>query len=123
MTTIEPQSLGVGHYRLANVVGMEWVKLRSLRSTWLTLAVTVVGALGIALNVGHGTRNASGDLTNNVLAGIAPGLLLIGVLGVMVMTGAVQLRHDSADIGGGTQKASGTRSEGSGFRRGRDDPG
>jgi ABC-2 type transport system permease protein len=86
VTTIAPQSLAVGHYRFANVVGMEWVKLRSLRSTWLTMAVTVVGAVGIALDVGRSTENASGDLTNDVLAGIAPGLLLTGVLGVMVMT-------------------------------------
>jgi ABC-type transport system involved in multi-copper enzyme maturation permease subunit len=86
VTTIQPQSLAVGRYRFANVVGMEWVKLRSLRSTWLTLAVTVVGAVGIALDVGRSTENASGDLTNDVLAGIAPGLLLTGVLGVMVMT-------------------------------------
>jgi ABC-2 type transport system permease protein len=86
VTTIQPQSLAVGHYRFADAVGMEWVKVRSLRSTWLTLAVTVVGAVGIALNVGRGTENASGDLTNDMLAGIAPGLLLTGVLGVMVMT-------------------------------------
>jgi hypothetical protein len=65
---------------------MEWIKLRSLRSTWWTLAVTVAGATGIAVAVGAGTKRGSGDLTNNALAGIAPGLLLLGVLGVLTMT-------------------------------------
>lgn len=65
---------------------MEWIKLRSLRSTWWTLAVTVAGATAIAVAVGAGTKRGSGDLTNNALAGVAPGLLLIGVLGVLTMT-------------------------------------
>jgi hypothetical protein len=66
---------------------MEWIKLRSLRSTWWGLAVTVAGALGIAVAVGVNTKNAAADLTNNALAGISVGLLLTGVLGVLVMTG------------------------------------
>jgi hypothetical protein len=65
---------------------MEWIKLRSLRSTWWTLAVTAVGAVGIAVAVGLNSSDASSDLTNNVLAGIAPGLLSTGLLGVLVMT-------------------------------------
>ena len=66
---------------------MEWIKLRSLRSSWWTLAATVAGAAAIAVAVGANTKDASGDVTNNVLAGVAPGLLLIGVLGVLTMTG------------------------------------
>jgi hypothetical protein len=65
---------------------MEWIKLRSLRSTWWTLAITVAGAVGIAVAVGANTRNADGDLTNNALAGVSVGLLLTGVLGVLAMT-------------------------------------
>jgi ABC-2 type transport system permease protein len=76
-----------GHYRFSQAARMEWIKLRSLRSTWWTLAVTVAGAIGIAVAVGLNTKDASADLTNNALAGIALGLLLIGVLGVLVMTG------------------------------------
>lgn len=41
----------------------------------------------MAITIGVNTKNAAGDLTNNVLAGMVPGLLLIGVLGVLVMTG------------------------------------
>jgi ABC-2 type transport system permease protein len=75
-----------GRYGLAEVARMEWIKLRSLRSTWWTLAITVAGTIGIGIAVGLDTRNASGDLTNNALAGVVPGLLLAGVLGVLTMT-------------------------------------
>jgi ABC-2 type transport system permease protein len=76
-----------GRYRFAQVARMEWIKLRSLRSTCWVLAVTVAGAIGIAVAVGVNTEDAAADLTNNALAGISLGLLLIGVLGVLVMTG------------------------------------
>ncbi len=75
-----------GHYQFRHAARMEWIKLRSLRSTWWTLAITAVAAIGLGVAVGLNTRNASGDLTNNVLAGIAPGLLFAGILGVLVMT-------------------------------------
>jgi ABC-2 type transport system permease protein len=74
-------------YHFAQVARMEWVKLRSLRSTWSVLAATVAGAVAIAVAVGVNTEDAAGDLTNNVLAGISLGLLLAGVLGVLAMTG------------------------------------
>jgi ABC-2 type transport system permease protein len=76
-----------GRYRFSHVARMEWIKLRGLRSTWWVLAVTVGGAVAIAFAVGVNTKNAAADLTNNALAGISLGLLLIGVLGVLVMTG------------------------------------
>ena len=76
-----------GRYRFSQVARMEWTKLRSLRSTWWVLAVTVAGAIGIAVAVGVNTENAAADLTNNALAGISLGLLLVGVLGVLMMTG------------------------------------
>ena len=76
-----------GHYRFSHVLRMEWIKLRSLRSSWWTLAVTAAGATAIAITVGVNTKDAAADLTNNALAGIVPGLLSIGVLGVLVMTG------------------------------------
>jgi ABC-2 type transport system permease protein len=75
-----------GHYRFRHVARMEWIKLRSLRSTWWTLAIAVAGAIGIGVAVGINTRNAAGDLTNNALAGIVPSLLLIGILGALAMT-------------------------------------
>lgn len=86
MTATGRAAVPAGHYRLRQVARMEWIKLRALRSPWWTLAVTVAGAVAMAAVIGHNTRNAAGDLTNNALAGIVPGLLLAGVLGVLVMT-------------------------------------
>lgn len=74
-------------YGIAQAVRMEWIKLRSLRSTWWTLAVTVAATVGIGLAVGRTSRDATVDLTNNALAGAVPGVLLAGVLGVLTMTG------------------------------------
>jgi hypothetical protein len=75
-----------GHYRFRHVAHMEWIKLRTLRSTWWALAVTAAGGAVMAIVIGLNTISRSSDLTNNVLAGVVPGLLLIGVLGVLVMT-------------------------------------
>jgi ABC-2 type transport system permease protein len=79
--------ISTGHYRFADAARMEWIKLRSLRSTWWTLAATVAGAVAIAAAVGVNTKDAAADLTNNALAGISLGLLLAGVLGVLAITG------------------------------------
>jgi ABC-2 type transport system permease protein len=86
MTATAENRVPGGRYGLAQVARMEWIKLRSLRSTWWTLAVTAAGTIGIGVAVGLNTRNASGDLTNNALAGVVPGLLLAGALGVLMMT-------------------------------------
>ena len=75
-----------GHYRFRNVARMEWIKLRSLRSTWWTLALTALAAIAVGVAVGLSTRTPSEDLTNNARGGVSAGLLLIGVLGVLVMT-------------------------------------
>jgi hypothetical protein len=75
-----------GHYRFRQVARMEWIKLRTLRSTWWALAITAAGGAVIAVVIGLNTISRSADLTNNVLAGLIPGLLLTGVLGVLVMT-------------------------------------
>ena len=82
-----PERHAPGHYRFRHAARMEWIKMRSLRSTWWTLAITVAGAVVIGVTVGVNTRNAAGDLTNNALVGMVPGLLLAGVLGVLTMTG------------------------------------
>jgi hypothetical protein len=87
MTTTATSRSHPGRYRFPQAARMEWVKLRSLRSTWWGLSLTVAGAIGIAVAVGVNTKDATADLTNNALAGISLGLLLTGVLGVLVMTG------------------------------------
>ena len=66
---------------------MEWIKLRSLRSTWWVLGVTAIGTVGIGTLVGLNSRDATVDVTNNALPGVVPGLLLTGILGVLTMSG------------------------------------
>ncbi len=86
MTTTAITSGLSGRYGLAQAVRMEWIKLRSLRSTWWVLAITAVATVGIGVGVGLSTKDASVDLTNNALAGVVPGLLLTGALGALTMT-------------------------------------
>jgi ABC-2 type transport system permease protein len=86
MTAIVETRIPDGRYRLAQAARMEWIKLRSLRSTWWTLAITAVGTIAIGVAVGLNTRSGHEDLTNNALAGVVPGLLLAGALGVLTMT-------------------------------------
>ena len=86
MTALTVTRARRGHYRFRHLAQMEWIKLRSLRSTWWTLALTALAAIAISVAVGINTKNPSEDLTNNALAGVSVGLLLIGVLGVLVMT-------------------------------------
>src|SRR5262249_16880676 len=75
-----------GHYRFRHAAQMEWIKLCTLRSSWWTLAITAARAAAMAGPIGPNTISRSAALTNTVLAGIVPGLLLTGVLGVLVMT-------------------------------------
>jgi ABC-2 type transport system permease protein len=46
-----------GRYRFRHLARMEWIKLRSLRSTWLTLAIAVAASAGIALATGSSTTS------------------------------------------------------------------
>jgi ABC-2 type transport system permease protein len=64
-----------GHYRFAQAARMEWIKLRSLRSTWWSLGATVAGAIGVAVAVGVNTEDAAADLTNNALAEYSSGTI------------------------------------------------
>ncbi len=86
MTAVAVTRAPYGHYRFRHVARMEWIKLRSLRSTWCTLALTAVAAIAIGAAVGFNTKSPSEDLTSNALAGVSAGLLLTGVLGVLVTT-------------------------------------
>ena len=74
-----------GRYRFRQLARMEWIKLRSLRSTWLTLAIAVAASAGIALATGSSTTSG-GMFVGNTLVGMLVGVLLIGVVGVLAMT-------------------------------------
>jgi ABC-2 type transport system permease protein len=74
-----------GRYRFRQLARMEWIKLRSLRSTWLTLAIAVAASAGIALATGSSTTSG-GMFVGNTLVGMLIGVLLVGVVGVLAMT-------------------------------------
>lgn len=75
-----------GRYRFRQLARMEWIKLRSLRSTWLTLAIAVAASAGIALATGSRSTTSGGMFVGNTLVGMLIGVLLIGVVGVLAMT-------------------------------------
>ncbi|NGO78879.1 ABC transporter permease subunit [Streptomyces sp. YC504] len=82
-----------GRYGFAHVLRMEWIKLRSLRSTWWALFTVVAGMIAMGVVTMANTKAPSADKaatfdpTNNVLAGVALGQLVIGVIGVLLVTG------------------------------------
>lgn len=78
------------------VMGSEWGKLVSLRSTWITLGAAAVLAVGLAGAIGYGVHHAveGGDpppmLADAVGAALLPidfFVLVFGVFGVLQMTG------------------------------------
>ena len=75
-----------GRYRFWQVARMEWIKFRTLRSTKWALLFALAGMIGIGIVAGFNTRNARGDVTNNILAGGALGSVVFAVLGVLVAT-------------------------------------
>lgn len=75
-----------------HVVRSEWTKLVSLRSTWATLGAVAVLAVGLAGAIGYGVSrsDAPPNLSEAVGAAFFPldfFVLVIGVLGVLQMTG------------------------------------
>lgn len=86
-----------GHYGPVELVRCEWTKLRTVRSTTRTLAVTIVAVIGIgaiatAVTAAHwrsaGIIDRVGfDPTQRSLAGLFLGQIAIRVLGVLAITG------------------------------------
>jgi ABC-2 type transport system permease protein len=78
---------------LPRVVRSEWLKFRTLRSSWLVLGGAFVGVILIALLIGYNTAKSWSGLApedaapSSVLQGYFLGQLLIGVLGVLFVSG------------------------------------
>jgi ABC-2 type transport system permease protein len=76
-------------YGLPGVARMEWLKLRTVRSTWWILLVFAAGMVGLAAVVGaNGPTHPdpSFDPTEELFAGLALGQLAIGILGALVLS-------------------------------------
>lgn len=75
------------------VVASEWIKWKSLRSTWATLGGAVAGMVVIGLLVAYNTRHLTPNIQPNdadpsgPLQGYYLGQLLIGALGVLFVSG------------------------------------
>jgi ABC-2 type transport system permease protein len=85
-----------GHYRMSDLLRSEWTKLRTVRSTMWTLAATVLIGIGVSILATAETRahwasagpgaHFGFDPTMTSLTGTFFGQLIIGVLGVLVMS-------------------------------------
>ena len=93
-TASAPPSVGV--YRPAsfsNALLSEWTKIRTLRSTFFTLAATVTFVVGLGALISYeaaahySPQNGAWDPTTISLAGLVIGQLTIAVLGVLAITG------------------------------------
>jgi ABC-2 type transport system permease protein len=73
-------------YGFTDVARMEWIKLRTLRSTWWSLAIALAAAVGFSIAAGTKTTPDTFDVTNHLLVGIAIGFLVTGVIGALVMS-------------------------------------
>jgi ABC-2 type transport system permease protein len=71
----------------------EWVKFRSLRSSWLLLVAGAVGLIVLALIIGYNTRHLGSGMDpedyagSSTLQGFHLGELLLGALGVLLVSG------------------------------------
>jgi ABC-2 type transport system permease protein len=81
-----------GRVTLPRVIASEWLKFRTLRSTVLVLLVAMLAMVAFGAIIGHNTRHVAGLDPEDVVAsgplqGYYLGQLLIGSLGVLVVSG------------------------------------
>ena len=107
-TTIDhvaPTAMPRGSYRMIGLLRSEWTKLRTVRSTMWTIGVIVVLGIGLsaiatAETTSHWASSPDShfgfDPTQTSLIGVAFAQLVIGILGVLVV---------SAEYGTGTIRA------------------
>jgi len=88
-----PMPMPPGRYGLSGLLRSEWTKLRSVRSTGWTLAITVVLGIGVSVIVTAETRahwsttdHQGFDPISTSLIGVFIGQFAVGVLGVLVMS-------------------------------------
>ena len=90
-----PSAAGPGLLSATGILRSEWIKLRSLRSTWWSLLIGVVAMVGLGAifssftrTGGNGGRAAQAvDPISTSLGGYNLAQLAIGVLGVLAVTG------------------------------------
>lgn len=94
-TLVRPQVQTVAPQQLTflGVVNSEWIKFRTLRSSWFTLAAAIAALIVIGTLIGYNTGKNFATVApedqapSSVLQGYYLGQLLIGVLGVLFVSG------------------------------------
>lgn len=81
----------------STVIRSEWIKFRTLRSSWIVMGATVVAIVGIGLLVSYFTKThwssmdpgerARFNAVDRSLVGVNLAQLLVGVLGVLYISG------------------------------------
>lgn len=77
------------------ILASEWIKLRTLRSTWITYAVALLVAIGLSalISFGHGHEvhqhplETVDPITPTLFPAVFFGQLVLGVIGVLSITG------------------------------------
>lgn len=79
-----------GKQTFGRVLKSEWVKIRTLRSTWITsgiaVAITTLFGTGLAIAFTSQPRYAE-SAKHQITAGSAFGLIVVAVLGALIITG------------------------------------
>jgi ABC-2 type transport system permease protein len=100
VAVLEPETTSGGQRRVASepvttrrAITAEWIKWKTLRSTWAVLGAAVVAMVVIGLIEAYNTRHLTPNLQANDIAASGPlqgfylGQLLIGSLGVLFVSG------------------------------------
>ena len=79
-----------GRQSFVGAVRAEWIKLRTLTSTWvtsvITIAITVLFGAGLAIGYA-GSPDRADQAKTMIAAGSVLGMIVVAVLGALVMTG------------------------------------
>ncbi|MBT1583165.1 ABC transporter permease [Curtobacterium flaccumfaciens] len=95
-TTPSTRMGGSTRLSFPHLVRSEWIKLRSIRSTFWCYAILVVVTIGMAALVGANTNSGGQDLPTDIAngtfvnantVGVLLSSLVVGVLGVLIITG------------------------------------
>jgi ABC-2 type transport system permease protein len=91
------RAVPVGPVTTTSVIRSEWIKFRTLRSSWIVMAATVVAVVGIGMLVSYFTKSHWSSLSpderarfnpvDRSLVGVNLAQLTVGVLGVLYISG------------------------------------
>lgn len=92
--TLHPEAPSNEKVTFARAVKAEWIKFRTLRSSWLTLGAAMAVMVVVGLIIGYATSTANwatldaeDTLASSPIQGFLLTQLIVGVLGVLFVTG------------------------------------